>query len=295
MTNLQNIQVQRLSHFSNVDVEVDVLRLDLLHPIVSGNKWFKLQYYLTEAKELGADTITSFGGAYSNHIVATAFAAREAGFKSMGLIRGDQLPTLSPTLSAAVSYGMQLVFISREAYQNKVILKQTHHRQGMYWIEEGGYGALGAKGASEILKVIDTTGYTDILCATGTGTMLSGLISAALPQQRLNGISVLKNHLQMEKEVRALLNSTDAAKPFTILHPYHFGGYAKHPPELISFMKKIWDTEKVPTDIVYTSKLLFAAADLLQTGYFPEKSKVLLIHSGGLQGNASLPPNTLPF
>lgn len=295
ITNLQNIKVQQLSLFSNATTEVDLLRLDLLHPIVSGNKWFKLHYYLKEAKDLRADTIASFGGAYSNHIVATAFAAKEAGLKSMGLIRGDQLPTLSPTLSEAVSYGMQLEFISRDAYRNKISLIETHHREGMYWINEGGYGALGAKGAAEILKVIDTSSYTDILCATGTGTMLAGLISAALPKQQLTGISVLKNHFQIEKEIKALLSAENAMKPFTIIDSYHFGGYAKHPPELIDFMKRIWQTESVPTDIVYTSKLLFGAYDLLQTGYFPAGSRVLVIHSGGLQGNASLPPNTLPF
>jgi len=274
---------------------VAILRLDLLHPVVSGNKWFKLQYYLQDALATQKNTIATFGGAWSNHIVATAYAAREAGLKSIGFIRGEVVTAPSPTLLQAMSYGMELVFINRERYRNKESIIREQDRTGFYWIMEGGYGELGARGAAEIARVADTTSYTHIFCAAGTGTMLAGLIKSAAPHQQLTGISVLKNHLGLEKEVRCLLPHTEKQSPFSIIHDYHFGGYARHPEELILFMKKTWLTEGVPTDIVYTSKLLFAAKDLVEKKHFPPGSRLLLIHSGGLQGNGSLLPSTLPF
>ena len=294
--NLQDIKIQHLPGFSTQEVSVDILRLDLLHPVVSGNKWFKLQYYLQDAIATGKNTIASFGGAYSNHIAATAYAAREAGLKSIGYIRGERGVELSPTLLNAMNYGMELVFVDRTLYRKKEknIISQNNNTN-IYWIMEGGYGMLGAKGASDILTVTDTSQYSHILCAVGTGTMMAGLIKTALPQQELIGISVLKNNPELENEVCSLLNSDENKKPFSILHGYHFGGYAKHPAALIQFMKETWQAENLPTDIVYTSKLLFAAKDLIAVDQFLPGSRVLLIHSGGLQGNQSLPFNTLPF
>jgi 1-aminocyclopropane-1-carboxylate deaminase len=196
---------------------------------------------------------------------------------------------------AAKQYGMQLVFADRDHYRDKERIMQENATKEDYWIMEGGYGIQGSIGASEILNVTDTSGYTHILCAVGTGTMLSGLIRAASPQQQLIGISVLKNQLSISDETTALLPDSDRSKSFSILHQYHFGGYAKHPPGLIHFMKETWYRSQVPTDIVYTSKLLFAAKDLIVKGHFPSGSRVLLIHSGGLQGNASLQTGILPF
>lgn len=293
--NLQNIQVQPLADFSSDAVQTSILRLDMIHPVVSGNKWFKLKYYLKEALELGKKTIVSFGGAYSNHIVATAFAAKDAGLQSRGIIRGDAATPLSPTLLTAKQYGMQLVFAERSEYRNKEQLIQQYANNDDYPVMEGGYGIPGSVGASEILRVTDTTGYSHILCAVGTGTMLSGLIRAAAPGQQLIGISVLKNQYSISDETIALLGDADLLKNFSILHEYHFGGYAKHPPALINFMKETWHISKIPTDIVYTSKLLYAAKDLVTKSYFPAGSRILVIHSGGLQGNASLQPGILPF
>ncbi|MEO8173058.1 MAG: pyridoxal-phosphate dependent enzyme [Sediminibacterium sp.] len=290
--NLENIKVQPLPSFSAKAVPVDIVRLDLLHPVVSGNKWFKLKYYIEDALSKNKNTIATFGGAYSNHIVATAFTAKEAGLKSVGFIRGERPQNLSRTLLDAASYGMDLVFLERDSYRDKVTIIQAENKEEFYWIMEGGYGELGSKGAADILQITDAQNYSHILCAVGTGTMISGLINASLPEQEIIGISVLKNNTGIEKQVLSLLKEP---KPFSILHDYHFGGYAKHPPELIGFMHDIWSVEHVPTDIVYTSKLLFAAKDLVTRDHFPEEARILLIHSGGLQGNTSLPPNTLPF
>ncbi len=293
--NLRNCKIQHLPFFSFNGVNVDILRLDLLHPIISGNKWFKLQYYLADAKAAGKSTIVSFGGAFSNHLVATAYATKKAGLKSMGYVRGDRATDLSSTLLNAKSYGMKLEFLDRETYRNKEEIKNKNSQINHYWIMEGGYGSLGAKGASEILNFTEITTYTHIICAVGTGTMMAGLINSAFPYQEIMGISVMKNNLGLINDVRLLLNETEQEKLFSIIHDYHFGGYAKHPKLLIDFMKDTWLKEKLPTDIVYTSKLLFAVKDLISKHYFTTGTKLLLIHSGGLQGNMALPDNCLPY
>jgi 1-aminocyclopropane-1-carboxylate deaminase len=292
---MQKITLQRLTGLSPQGIETDILRLDQLHPVVSGNKWFKLKYYLQDALDTGCTTVCTFGGAYSNHIVAVAYAASAAGLKSLGYIRGDASGSPSPTLLQAASFGMELRYLSREQYNHKAGLVNNSADKNIYWINEGGYGALGAKGAAGILELVPAGLHTHILCAVGTGTMMAGLVKAAEPGQQVIGISVLKNHQGLEKEVRELLDPAEAAKPFRILHDYHFGGYAKHPPALIDYMNLLWKTESLPTDIVYTSKLLFAAQDLVTKNDFPAGSRVLLIHSGGLQGNVSLPAGTLLF
>lgn len=294
-TYLQDSRLDKLTLFSGDSIEVDILRTDLIHPVVSGNKWFKLRYYLEEAIALKKERIVSFGGAYSNHIVATAFAAREAGLKSMGIIRGEKAEHLSHTLVHAASYGMELVFVERSAYRNKQAIMEQYNLPGSYWVNEGGYGKTGARGAAEMLDFPQHNEYTHILCATGTGTMMAGLIKAAQKHQEVIGISVLKNHFSLETEVKSLLEEPEIVKKYSFIHDYHFGGYAKHPEMLINFMKDIWEYWQVPTDIVYTSKLLFGVKDLISKNYFPPGSRLLVIHSGGLQGNLSLPLNTLPF
>ncbi len=292
---LKPILLHKMPQFSNNGVDVSILRLDLIHPVVSGNKWFKLQFYLQEAIVQHKKKIATFGGMYSNHIVATAFATKELGMGSIGFIRGNQLPQLSSTLQQAQEYGMDIHYIERNAYNYKEKIILDNHHPDNYWIMEGGYGILGAKGAAEILSGLNTSHYTHILCATGTGTMMAGLILNAEAHQQIIGISALKNNLSLETEIIQLLNEMGNKKDFTLLHDYHFGGYAKHPQKLIDFMRDIWETEKVPTDIVYTSKLLYATKDLIENNYFPKKSNLLLIHSGGLQGNLSLQPGRLPF
>lgn len=291
---LQNIKVQPLPHFSAERVQTDILRLDLLHPVVSGNKWFKLKYYLEEARLGGYHTIATFGGTFSNHIVATAYAAKEAGLQSCGYIRGEFHQPLSPTLQQSQALGMELRFVTREQFRQPDNIIRVNTDPGVYWVREGGYGSLGAKGAGDILSSTETHAYTHIICAVGTGTMLAGLIQSAGIEQQLIGISVLKNHFGLEQEVTSLLSKREHP-PFSMLHNYHFGGYAKHPAALIQFMCDTWEAEQLPTDIVYTSKLLYAVKELVLTQYFPVGSRLLVIHSGGLQGNKSLPSGILPF
>jgi 1-aminocyclopropane-1-carboxylate deaminase len=291
-TNLAKIQSLNLG--KDQKVAIDVLRLDLIHPIISGNKWYKLRLYIEEAIKEGYIEIASFGGAYSNHIIAIACACNMHHLKSVGFIRGDKTEALSHTLQAAVNYGMQLNFISRANYKNKNEWIANNMQPNRYWIPEGGYGVLGAQGAASILDKVPLKNYSHIIAAVGSGTMLAGLLNGSMDHQTIIGISSQKNNLSLESEVIDLTKSGNQHR-LIMMHDYHFGGFAKHPEELLHFMTDFWKKESIPTDIVYTSKVFFAVTDLLQKQYFKQGDSLLVIHSGGLQGNLSLPEKSLPF
>ncbi len=265
--------IQRI--FSEKKIEVSVLRLDLIHPQISGNKWFKLKYNLEEAKKQGLDAILTFGGAFSNHIHATAIACKEFGFKSIGVIRGEKESENNFTLSEAKQNGMQLHFVSRDEYrqkESKAFLEQLTKQFGkFYLIPEGGNNILGEKGCEEILPLENDSDI--IFCACGTGTTFNGIKKSLKPNQKLIGISVLKGIGEM------------TANP-EILSEYHFGGYAKHADELLEFKNKFVKQNNIPLDYVYTAKLFFAVVDLISKNKIQAGKKVLIIHSGGLQGNA---------
>ena len=295
---LDPITIDPLTSLSSSTVEARMLRLDKLHPIVSGNKWFKLRYYIEEAISQSCSTIASFGGPYSNHLVALAYVAKENNVKSIGYVRASKEDTVTLSLQEAQAYGMQLEFIGRTNFQEikNNLLKTNQHNSvdnnSTYFIDEGGYGSIGAKGAATILNE-HCKHYTTIIAAVGTGTMLAGLINAAEAHQEIIGIPVLKNENTIEDEIKSLL--INKAASFSLLHNFHQGGYAKTNPALFDFMNQLWTLEKIPTDIVYTGKLLMAVDSLLKEKYFKAGSKILVIHSGGLQGNRSLPLGTLLY
>lgn len=292
------LQIERLlwPEATTQDIDIDVLRLDLLHPVVSGNKWFKLHRHLELA---GHSPLLTFGGAWSNHLVATAFAAQQAGLPSIGIIRGERSLTLSATLQEAAGYGMQLEFITREQYAQKStarFLQYLHDRYpGAYIIPEGGGGLPGIIGSETILCKIDARSYTHILCAVGTGTTFLGLVRASHPGAVVIGVPVLKG-----LETISAIDSTGILTPeetsrARLLPGYHFGGYARHPRELLDFMGELYTRSGIPTDIVYTGKLFFAVTHSLRRLLFPARSRLLIIHSGGLQGNRSLARGSLLF
>jgi 1-aminocyclopropane-1-carboxylate deaminase len=293
----EKCRIEHLLNFYNFPVIVDVLRLDLVHPVVSGNKWFKLKKYISEATHNAREILVTFGGAYSNHIVATAAAAKLNNFKSVGIIRGEEPKDLSYSLLEALRFGMELFFVSREDYKNKFIpddIFEKYHQNNLYVIPEGGYGKPGASGAEAILSENETKSYSHILCAVGTGTTLAGMTTAAKPGQNIIGIPVLKNNFSLQHEIENIL-SEENKNHFTLMHNYHFGGYAKHTEELLHFMNKFYESTGIPTDFVYTAKAFYAAFDLVDQGYFAQTDKLLLIHTGGLQGNRSLKKGTLIF
>ena len=293
------IDTLKLGLFNENNIQVDVLRLDKIHPVISGNKWFKLKYYLQEALENNLHTLLTFGGAYSNHIIAVASAANEAGIASVGIIRGDRPQTLSATLQDAEKYGMHLQFISRDEYKQKndtaLIGELTRAFPGSLIIPEGGSGANGLKGSAEILSLADSTQYSHIICAIGTGTMYCGLINSSGKKQKIIGICVLKGMSDLLLQYAPVLKDADKINDCVVKYDYHFGGYAKKNIELIDFMNTLYIQTGLPTDFVYTGKLLYAVTDLVQKKYFPVHSRLLVIHSGGLQGNASLPRGMLAF
>jgi 1-aminocyclopropane-1-carboxylate deaminase/D-cysteine desulfhydrase-like pyridoxal-dependent ACC family enzyme len=273
-------------------IRTSILRLDRIHPHISGNKWFKLQYYLEEAVQLRKKRIVSFGGAWSNHLIATAAAAKLRGFESAGIIRGEKPSILNPVLMEAEAYGMRLFFTTREEFTRNYIPPGLDSEEN-YFIPAGGEGETGVRGAMTILDQVNGQDYTHIICAVGTGTMIAGLVRAAKKDQWVVGISVMKNNFQLDTTVELLAGNAEAS--WEIHHDFHFGGFAKYDNILLKYMNDLYRRENIPTDIVYTSKLCFATNELVIKGYFPAESRILVIHSGGLTGNASLQKGTLIF
>lgn len=281
-------------------VELFVLRLDCMHPLVNGNKWFKLKYNLLEAKQHNLTTLLTFGGAYSNHIFATAAAANLLGFRSIGVIRGEERLPLNPTLSFALQQGMQLVYLDRQTYRQRhtqELQDELRQRFGdVFIIPEGGSNLNGVRGCMEIVNHAESLEIFDTIClACGTGTTLAGIALSLNPGQRVIGFPVLKNGEFLAEEIDSLitnylasdlpvLNTTPAS--WELMCDYHFGGYAKVNDELLSFRKQFEATHDIPLDYVYTAKMFYGVLDLIQQGFFTQgDNRLLLIHTGGLQGN----------
>ena len=293
--NIDNIYIQDIGALYNNILNINMLRADMLDPVVSGNKWFKLQFYVRDAIAAGKTTLATFGGPYSNHIIATAKYGATMELNTVGFIRGEKPTTLSPTLTDAIQHGMTLHFVSREDFEQTEKIIAENQDPNWAWIPEGGYGITGAEGAKSMLTIKDTSSYDTIICAVGTGTMMAGLIKAAAPHQKVIGISVLKNNVSIDAEIKALLTTEEVNKGFEMIHDYHFGGYAKHTPALIDFMNDCYKKMELPLDFVYTAKLMYGVRDLATKGKFEPSSKILVIHSGGLQGNRSFKKGTLTF
>ncbi|MDB9305199.1 pyridoxal-phosphate dependent enzyme [Nodularia spumigena CS-591/12] len=276
-------------------VELSVLRLDCMHPLVNGNKWFKLKYNLLEAKEQNFTTLLTFGGAYSNHIFATAAAGNLFGFRTIGVIRGEERLPLNPTLSFAVQQGMQLVYLNRETYRQKhtkELQEDLKQRFGeVFIIPEGGSNLNGVRGCTEI---VGYAGAFDTIClACGTGTTLAGTALALNQGQRVIGFPVLKNAGFLAEEIDNLLRNyleselsvpNHSPAPWELMCDYHFGGYAKVNEQLLMFSKQFEQAHSIPLDYVYTAKMFYGVVDLLKRGVFPKGDRLLLLHTGGLQG-----------
>ena len=281
-------------------VKLFIRREDLIHPFVSGNKFRKLKYNLLEAKNQKKTTLLTFGGAFSNHIAATAFAGKQNGFNTIGIIRGDELASKineNPTLKFAQENGMVFEFVSREAYRLKEsdgFIENLKNNYGdFYVISEGGTNDLAVKGCEEILKEDDS--FFDFICSSiGTGGTISGIINSTLPHQKVLGFPSLKGDF-LQKDIRKFASKEN----WTLISDYHFGGYGKVSIELIEFINSFYQENDIPLDPIYTGKMVFGVIDLIHLGYFPENSKILMIHTGGLQGiqgmNLKLKSKKLPL
>ncbi|MBD2565293.1 MULTISPECIES: 1-aminocyclopropane-1-carboxylate deaminase/D-cysteine desulfhydrase [Nostoc] len=308
---LQQINSEIARH---AGVDLYVLRLDLMHPWVNGNKWFKLKYNLLEAKEKNFTTLLTFGGAYSNHIYATAAAGNLFGFRTIGVIRGEERLPLNPTLSFAVQQGMQVVYLNREMYRQRntpALEEYLRQRFGeVFIIPEGGSNLNGVRGCTEIIdRAMPTAGcayaFDHICVACGTATTLAGIVLSLHERQRAIAFPVLKNGAFLAQEIENLLTNylaSDLPSPYSspasweLVCDYHFGGYAKVNDELLLFSQQFTQEHGVPLDYVYTAKMFYGVMDLLKQGFFSKgvpqrgcrRHRLLLVHTGGLQGNLGM-------
>ena len=284
----------------SADHQVFVRKTYMNHAFVSGNKLNKLKYNIIEAINQKKTTLLTFGGAFSNHIAAVAAVGMEYDFNTVGVIRGEELKDKigeNPTLSFAKEQGMQFHFVSREAFRSKtsdLFIEELKDAFGdFYLIPEGGTNALAVKGCEEIIEEGDEV-YDYICCPVGTGGTISGIINASFPHQKILGFPALKGDF-LQEEITKFTNGTN----WELITDYHFGGYAKIKPNLITFINGFKEENNIPLDPVYTGKMLFGIQDLIAKGFFPKHSRILVIHTGGLQGiegmNAVLKKKNLPL
>ncbi|HCF30528.1 MAG TPA: 1-aminocyclopropane-1-carboxylate deaminase [Cyanobacteria bacterium UBA11049] len=282
------------------DVKLYVLRLDCMHPLINGNKWFKLKYNLLEAKQKNFPKLLTFGGAYSNHIFATAAAGSLFGFGTIGVIRGEERLPLNPTLSFAARQGMHLVYLERKAYQKR----DTHQIQSQlrqcpseaFVIPSGGCNLNGVRGCQEIVSQVKVA-FDTICLACGTGTTLAGIALSLHQGQRVIGFPVLKHGYVLAEEIDSLLRnylSSDLPRaiaspsPWQLICNYHCGGYALVNNELLLFKQQFEQMYGIPLDYIYTAKMFYGVMDLLHQGFFRPGERLLLLHTGGLQGNVGM-------
>ncbi|MCU0447639.1 MAG: pyridoxal-phosphate dependent enzyme [Microscillaceae bacterium] len=279
--------------FSNFGLNFYVYRLDLAHLPIGGNKYFKLKYNLIQAQSAGFDTLLTFGGAYSNHILATALAGQALGLQTIGIIRGEETLPLNSTLAFAQTCGMKLHYLDRQSYRQKdseQIKTELKTRFGdFYLIPEGGTNLWAVHGASEISHEIDLD--FDFICTPcGTGGTLAGLVAGLQASQMALGFSVLKGGDFLNSSIATLLTDYQAisskkifATNFKIFTEYHFGGYAKKQPALENFIQEFQSTYQIPLEWIYTGKMFYGIFDLIAQGFFPFGSTIVALHTGGLR------------
>lgn len=281
-----NSRIQKIDHpeLTKREIQLYIKREDELHPVISGNKMRKLKYNLKAAKAQNKKTLLTFGGAFSNHLLATAAAAKEHKFNAVGVVRGDELAhqNLNPTLAKAVEYGMQLRFISRDYYKNltqqNAELPAQLNGSDVYVIPEGGANELAVQGCQEILTESDSD-FNFIFCAAGTGTTMAGIAKSIKAPQKLIGVASLRD-AGLKRRIADLSEQSE----FELLDEYHLGGYAKINSDYIHFLNDFYRQTKVLLDPIYTGKMMYAIFDKANFGNFDKESQILAIHTGGLQG-----------
>ena len=276
---------QKIILDNDYNVELFIKREDQIHPYISGNKFRKLKYNLIRAREQGLDTLLTFGGAFSNHIAAVASVGKELGFNTIGIIRGEEIQNKikeNPTLVFAQECEMHLYFVSRENYKHKyfeVLLDRLKNEFGEFYnIPEGGTNQLAIKGCQEILTEEDND-FDYICCSVGTGGTISGLINSSNKRQKIIGFSALKGDF-LQKDIRKFAKQSN----WELNTDYHFGGYAKINEDLVAYINQFKEINKISLDPIYTGKMVYGITNLINQGYFPKGSRILAIHTGGLQG-----------
>ena len=274
--------------FKDFGVDLFIKRDDLLHPEISGNKWRKLKYNLFELEKSDKSGFITFGGAYSNHLHAVAAAGKEFDFITVGIVRGEKPDVLSPTLQNCSDLGMKLVFVSREEYRLKeksnLIAEIVRCHSELILFPEGGANQFALKGCAEIIDEI-TTPFDYLCLACGTGATMAGILSNSRNDFQTIGFPVLKGGDFIADEIRQLLKTTNyEPRTFELKTDYHFGGYAKYTPDLLDFIRKFETQTAIQLEQVYTGKMMFGVFDLVRKGYFSRGSRIVVLHTGGLQG-----------
>jgi len=293
---METSKIDRLEEqlFRDKNILVDVLREDLNHPVIQGNKLRKLTYNLKNAKKKGNKTLLTFGGAYSNHILAVAQAGKEYGFKTIGIIRGEQTLPLNYTLRNCIELGMVIQYIDRTTYKLKNTTDFKDYLRNIYGsfylIPEGGSNYYAINGCMEIIP--KNNDYNYICCPIGTGGTIAGITISNQNKSKVLGFPALKGGDFLKKEVTNFVNevvnenetTNDLMQSLSIISEYHFGGYAKIKEELINFVRNFYQTHQFKWDLIYNGKMAYGVYDMIEKDYFPKESKILLIHTGGLQG-----------
>ncbi|NOQ12947.1 MAG: pyridoxal-phosphate dependent enzyme [Methyloprofundus sp.] len=270
-------------------VELWLKRDDLLHPVISGNKWRKLKYILDHALSLNTQKIISMGGAYSNHLHALSYVGQSLGIKTHGIIRGERPEVLNPTLSDLFSWGMTTDFVSRSEYRQLRTYKEYDSLPGLqageYWLPEGGAMELALQGVAELVDELG--GDYDVLCVPcGTATTLAGIIGAVSEDKQVLGFAALKGAGFLSTDVQFMLkNKSCHHKDWVISLDYHFGGFAKVNPVLLDFISNFEQAHNIKLEPVYTGKMLYGIYALIKQGFFKPGQKIIAVHTGGLQGN----------
>jgi 1-aminocyclopropane-1-carboxylate deaminase len=275
------------------NVSVNIKRDDLLHDVVSGNKLYKLMFNLEQFKRSRKKTLITFGGAYSNHLHATAFMGKESKFQTVAIVRGEQLLPLNPTLKDCTDWGMILEPVSRSSYRQKQASPDIQHiiskYPSAYVVPEGGANELGVLGAAKILEGVDQKKVDVVVVACGTGVTMAGIVSACEPHVLVVGMPALKAHNWMASEIQGWLDVVNCSNTNWMVEcDYHFGGYGKTKSELLQFIEKMAQDYQLLLDPIYTGKAFYGLLKMIELGEIVSGSRVLFIHSGGLQGNRGL-------
>lgn len=286
--------------FEEKKIKVYVKRDDLIHAEISGNKWRKLKHNILKAKELGCNSVLTFGGAFSNHIYATAAAGKYFGFDTIGIIRGNELnENSSPTLKFAAECGMKLHFISRIEYSEIRENQFNYSFTNSLIVPEGGTNEFALGGVGEMVEEINEQLGTEpdyIICPVGTGGTIAGIMAKTNLKTKVLGVCVLKGATYLQDEINFLVKNASSNNVgrvhnavdvnfanFEILWDFHHGGYAKKTPELIDFISKFEEKQQIKIEPIYSGKMFFAFYELLKSNYFKENTKVILVHTGGIQ------------
>ncbi len=287
--------IDKITLPADSDVLLFIKRIDLVHPVISGNKWYKMKYNIAEMKKEGIKTLVTLGGAYSNHIHAVAEAGSIFGFSTIGLIRGEEHLPLNATLDYAVSRGMELHYVDRTSFRKRDTEEFAEWIRGkfgeVYVLPVGGSNALAVKGCAEIVEQIDMD-FDYLCCSCGSGGTLAGLIEGLSGKQYVIGFSALRGAGFLEDDINKLIHDYSGKQysNWSLQTEYHFGGFGKVDNELVDFMNSFEEMNNIKIEPLYTGKMLYGLNDLISKNYFPAGSKIIAVHTGGLQGLTGMEP-----